>query len=130
MYNSQRKKCNCSTMHSYNRKTWVGIPSYIIIEWVNLSKLVSPQKFKYQVHTIKKTWRGYNLPIVHNKVQLAGLLISVNCFCYWFWTNSKCFAKFFNFVTVCLLGMKKCVYLRHWFKQTQESKMIPNISIM
>ena len=29
VYSSQFKKCNCNSTHSYNRKTWVDIPSYI-----------------------------------------------------------------------------------------------------
>ena len=30
-YNSQFKKYNCDSTHSYNRKIWVEIPSYIIL---------------------------------------------------------------------------------------------------
>ena len=29
-YNSQFQKYNCNSMHSYNRKTWVDTPSYVI----------------------------------------------------------------------------------------------------
>ena len=31
--NSQFKKYNCNSTHSYNRKIWVDIPSYIIFLW-------------------------------------------------------------------------------------------------
>ena len=33
IYSSQFKKYNCSPMHSYNRKIWVGIPSYVTFPW-------------------------------------------------------------------------------------------------
>ena len=35
-YNSQLKKYNCNSMHSYNRKIWVDIPSYVISLWKNV----------------------------------------------------------------------------------------------
>ena len=39
-YNSQFKKYNCNSTHSYNRKIWVGIPYYIIfpcLTWVKIN---------------------------------------------------------------------------------------------
>ena len=33
-FNFQFKKCNWNSTHSYNRKVWVGIPSYIILPWL------------------------------------------------------------------------------------------------
>ena len=37
-YNSQFKKYNCNSTHSYNRKIWVDIPSYIIFPYFAKSK--------------------------------------------------------------------------------------------
>ena len=40
IYSSQFKKYNCSPMHSYNRKIWVGIPSYVTFPWTETYKLI------------------------------------------------------------------------------------------
>ena len=38
-YNSQFKKYNCNSTHSYNRKIWVNIPSYIVFPCMEVQLL-------------------------------------------------------------------------------------------
>ena len=38
-YNSQFKKYNCNSTHSYNREIWVDIPSYIIFPCTNVRRV-------------------------------------------------------------------------------------------
>ena len=33
--NNNNNNNNCNSTHSYKRKTWFGIPSYIITPWVD-----------------------------------------------------------------------------------------------
>ena len=75
-YNSQFKKYNCNSTHSYNRNIWVDIPSYIIFPWFiqvymaavpplprfrkNILLLFFLLSCKYHTKISSQNWRGRN----------------------------------------------------------------------
>ena len=61
-YNSQFKKYNCNSTHSYNRKIWVGIPSYIIFLWLQFQNFsltcITASWFSKFTHHFKQWFGG------------------------------------------------------------------------
>ena len=75
-YNSQLKIYNCNSTHNYNRKTWVDIPSYIIISCSDLGNLIN--RFEHDsMLTIERFWSSYK-KLNEDKYHflLSGVLLS------------------------------------------------------
>ena len=73
-YNSQLKKYNCNSMHSYNRKIWVDIPSYVISLRKNVELL------GHWLHVTSNRLIWCNIFLVNNLDRSNNLTPNILCF--------------------------------------------------